>query len=439
MSTVSNQPNSDISTPHKRTHRYTRLIAIVALLLALLSFLLRGFGSSQGSASPTATPTICATGAPGAAGDPGLSAYELWLAMGNTGTVENFLKSLVGQPGAAGASGKVTYYGSDGVTGATGSSGLSAYQLWLNSGKTGTEQDFLNSLLGAGGAAGANGLSAYDLWISNGNTGTEADFFNELAGVDGTNGTDGIPGLSAYQIWLDNGSSGTEGQFLASLVGPAGAEGAQGLCGPAGDPGDQGDSAYQVWINAGNVGSEAVYLASLKGATGATGPRGPTGPPGASGFGLYGSFYDMTDQALRTSGTPQAWTFSNVTGASYGVSIESNGSANTRITFKEAGWYNISFSTVFSKSNSNAADVDIWFAENGRPISDSNTRVTVAGQAQSVAAWNYFYHCTDPRNYLEVMWYTADGRVQVEANDSATSPNRPAVPSIILTVNQIGQ
>jgi hypothetical protein len=38
-----------------------------------------------------------------------------------------------------------------------GPRGLSAYQIWLAEGNTGTEQDFLNSLVGATGPAGAQG------------------------------------------------------------------------------------------------------------------------------------------------------------------------------------------------------------------------------------------------------------------------------------------
>ena len=480
---------------HKHDRRYS-VVAIGALILAIIALLLRGCDTSSDSAAPqpSISPSICATpsagptGATGAQGEPGLSAYELWLAMGNTGTVENFLTSLIGEPGKPGKDGKVIYYGSDGVTGATGltgatgatgatgstgatgatgATGKSAYQLWLDAGNTGTENDFLVSLIGPAGAqgpAGANGaegqagvagLSAYEVWIAIGNTGTETDFFNSLAGVPGTDGTAGAPGLSAYDIWLANGNTGTEGEFLASLVGPQGIEGAPGVCtvGDTGATGATGASAYEVWLAAGNVGSEAVFLASLvgpqgpigetgatgaTGATGETGATGPAGPPGTGGLGYFGSFYDLNDQPLISAGTAQAWTFSNRTGASNGVTIQSNGAGYSRITFPATGMYNIAFSTVFTKSNSNSDYVDIWFNESGVPIPDSNTRVTIAGQAQTVASWNFFYNCTDTTKYVEIMWYTPSGTIAVDSIPAGTAPDRPAVPSIILTVNQVG-
>ena len=121
-----------------------------------------------------------------------------------------------------------------------------------------------------------------------------------------------------------------------------------------------------------------------------------------------------------------------------GVSIQSNGNGNSRIKFATAGKYNIAFSTVFTKSNSNSSFVEIWFAENGVPIADSNTRLTVAGQAQTVAAWNFFYDCTNPNNYLEIYWYTTSNDIVVDTIPAQTSPTRPLVPSVIMTVNQVG-
>ena len=67
-------------------------------------------------------------------GHDGKSAYELWLDQGHTGSVEDFLNSLIGPPGK------------------------STYELWLDLGNEGTIQDFINSLIGA------TGKSAYEVW-----------------------------------------------------------------------------------------------------------------------------------------------------------------------------------------------------------------------------------------------------------------------------------
>ena len=140
----------------------------------------------------------------GADGADGKSSYELWLEAGNTGTLADFLASLVGPQGPTGANGSS---GANGTNGTDGSDGKSAYELWLEAGNTGTLSNFLASLVGPQGPAGANGSN----------------------GANGTNGTDGSDGKSAYELWLEAGNTGTEADFLASLIGPQGPAGSGGL------------------------------------------------------------------------------------------------------------------------------------------------------------------------------------------------------------------
>ena len=211
-------------------------------------------------------------GPEGPEGPEGKSAYEVWLQAGNTGSETDFLNSLVGADGV------------EGPQGSQGIEGKSAYQVWLEAGNSGSETDFLNSLAGVDGTPGADGLpgkSAYQLWLEQGNTGSEADF------LASSTGPAGLDGKSAYQIWLDDGNIGTETDFLNSLVGVNGVDGksayqiwldegnvgteADFLNSLIGSTGTDGKSAYQVWLDEGNVGSEMDFLNSLIGATGAEG------------------------------------------------------------------------------------------------------------------------------------------------------------------------
>jgi hypothetical protein len=57
-----------------------------------------------------------------AGGAAGLSAYDIWLGQGNTGSVSDFLSSLIGPPGATGPQGEAG-------TGGSGSSDMSPYAL----------------------------------------------------------------------------------------------------------------------------------------------------------------------------------------------------------------------------------------------------------------------------------------------------------------------
>ena len=104
-----------------------------------------------------------AKGDTGEIGADGKSAYEVWLSIGNSGTETDFLNSLKGEKGDIGLQGIQGEKGDKGNTGAkgskgdTGADGKSAYDVWLAQGNSGTETDFLNSLKGEKGDKGDTG------------------------------------------------------------------------------------------------------------------------------------------------------------------------------------------------------------------------------------------------------------------------------------------
>lgn len=124
-------------------------------------------------------------GPPGEPGSDGKSAYDLWLAAGNSGTQADFLASLKGSKGDAGATGST---GSIGPTGKDGSTGKSAYQIWLDAGNKGTEADFLASLKGSKGDTGADGKSGTDATV-----GLDGYKFYIYTGTTDANGVVTIP------------------------------------------------------------------------------------------------------------------------------------------------------------------------------------------------------------------------------------------------------
>ena len=288
-------------------------------------------------------------GAPGAAGTNGQSAYELWQAAGNTGTVADFFASLVGPqgtPGAPGADGTngrgitsitgpvtdglndtytinytdgtissfVVKNGAQGPVGvgvpqtlsvagnqltissgntvtlptAGGGDGLSAYQIWLNAGHTGSEADFLASLIGATG----NGIASITGPVSAGNVDTYT-----------LNFTDG----STYNFTVTNGlngNDGNDGNGIASITGPVTSGNVDTYTinltdgthttftvtnGLNGVDGENGASAYQLWLDAGNTGTMADFFNALKGPQGETGKGifSVTGPATAGNVDTY--------------------------------------------------------------------------------------------------------------------------------------------------------
>ena len=73
-------------------------------------------------------------GEQGEKGDSGLSAYEVWLGLGNQGTEEDFIAWLKGDKGDQGEKGD---------KGEQGDKGMSAYEVWLSVGNEGSVEDFL--------------------------------------------------------------------------------------------------------------------------------------------------------------------------------------------------------------------------------------------------------------------------------------------------------
>jgi len=83
----------------------------------------------------------------------------------------------------------------------SGPQGASAYDLWLAQGNTGTMANFMSFL--RNGVDGINGKSAYELAVANGFEGTEASWLSSLKGetgdqgIQGLQGEDGLPGKDA--------------------------------------------------------------------------------------------------------------------------------------------------------------------------------------------------------------------------------------------------
>lgn len=104
-----------------------------------------------------------------------------------------------------------------------GSDGLSAYQIAVKNGFSGSETEWLDSLKGERGAQGLPGERGSD--GLNGKDGERGEKGEQ--GERGLQGERGSDGLSAYQIAVNNGFSGSETEWLASLKGEQGTDAAQ--------------------------------------------------------------------------------------------------------------------------------------------------------------------------------------------------------------------
>ena len=164
------------------------------------------------------------------------------------------------------------------IMGPQGVNGKSAYELAKDHGYTGTEAEWLLSLVGA------DGLSAYELAQGNGYTGSLSEWLDSLVGTNGK---------SAYQIYCDNNADPdlSEADWLASLAG------------------ENGKSAYELYCDshADPDLSQAEWLASLVGQDGQNGQDGTSltvgdssglAPASTDGYQVGDSFLDTSSWNL---------------------------------------------------------------------------------------------------------------------------------------------
>lgn len=104
---------------------------------------------------------------------------------------------------------------------------------------------------GSNGTNGDNGKSAYELALQNGYLGTEEEWLESLKGMNGGNGK------SAYQLAVENGYKGTEKQWLESLKGEEGDKGDKGNKGDDGDSPVIGENG-NWWVGGKDTGVSAV-------------------------------------------------------------------------------------------------------------------------------------------------------------------------------------
>ncbi len=146
----------------------------------------------------------------------------------------------------------------------------------------------------------------------------------------------------------------------------------------------------------------------------------------------YGSFFDTTTQS-GSADTAYAIKH-NTTDLSSDVSIVSD----TRITMAEAGVYTIISTQQFKHTSGGTVYITGWLRKNGVDVANSATDLTLKGNGDTeLYAINYFAEAA-AGDYFELIWSATDSSTQIVYQAARTSPTRPAVPSVITTVNKVG-
>ena len=143
----------------------------------------------------------------------------------------------------------------------------------------------------------------------------------------------------------------------------------------------------------------------------------------------YGSFLDTTTQTATTVNTAKAVTF-NTTDISRGVYV---GSPTSRVYVDTEGVYDFQMSLQLDSTVSTDEHFYLWMRVNGADVPNSASTVRLKGNdAEIILALNFFFDLK-AGDYVEIMYSVTDLGVRISY--VAASPPVPAIPSIILTVN----
>jgi hypothetical protein len=112
-----------------------------------------------------------------------------------------------------------------------------------------------------------------------------------------------------------------------------------------------------------------------------------------------------------------------------------NSSGN--IFVNESGEYLITISAIVKSGLANKY-IEIWIRHNEVPVNRSNTRIQIPNaNTEMILAVTYILDMDKGDNFALMMWGDSTTN-QLQATAAATTPVRPASPSIIVSANKIG-
>lgn len=189
---------------------------------------------------------------------------------------------------------------------------------------------------------------------------------------------------------------------------------------------DQNQAAAVSWFGAGGGGAGGGFAGSLRGFQ------------LSNGILLPHAMLESDEDQANASITGENLVTYNSTPVTNGVQVVDN----SKIYVPCSGNYLVTFSLQVTNRGNTAAEFEIWAKDTGTNIALSNTRFDIPVRKSSgvwshvVAVVSGIFTVTDPAvNYLQLAWWSDSLDVYLEHYAAGTSPTRPAIPSVILTIN----
>jgi hypothetical protein len=120
--------------------------------------------------------------------------------------------------------------------------------------------------------------------------------------------------------------------------------------------------------------------------------------------------------------------------------------SNSQIWFEYPGQYLVTVKLLFANRGNNNQIIEVWAKDSTANYPLSNTRVDIDAR-RTGSIWSHavvtitgIFTVDDPDNdYLAIAWWSDGADVFLEHYGTGTNPTRPAIPSVILTVNFISR
>ena len=121
-----------------------------------------------------------------------------------------------------------------------------------------------------------------------------------------------------------------------------------------------------------------------------------------------------------------------------------NGSRASKLVFDHTGQYFITVRCQGVNQDNTVHELELWAKDSGVDYPLSNTRYDVPVR-KNATTWGHtvadisgIFTVTDPTNsYLEMAWWSDSLLTYLESYAAGTSPTRPAIASVILTVSML--
>ena len=160
-------------------------------------------------------------------------------------------------------------------------------------------------------------------------------------------------------------------------------------------------------------------------------------------LGYYGQFFDYNNQnaTINNVGVPMRFGTPDIAN---GISVVSDGTNLTKITFANSGKYNLQFSTQFENDSNAPQDLFIWLRKNGTTtaadvpgstgIVGMEARKNPGDPYHTIVTWNFLLDIV-AGDFYQIVWATTDV-INVGIRFNAGSVNYPSTASTLFTVTQ---